>query len=54
MNLYIKYFVVWLLFMAIIAIIALVVPKFSAVIDKQIEKFKRPKDTEIQSEQEKE
>ena len=40
MIVYLKYFVIWLLFMGLIAAVTLVVPKLAKVIEKKIEKIK--------------
>ena len=40
MIVYLKYFVIWLLFMGLIAAVTLVVPKLAKVIEKKIQKMK--------------
>ncbi|MBQ1182884.1 MAG: hypothetical protein IIX60_00385 [Clostridia bacterium] len=40
MIVYLKYFVIWLLFMGLIAAVTLVVPKLAKVIEKKIQKIK--------------
>ena len=40
MIVYLKYFVIWLLFMGMIAAVTLVVPKLAKVIEKKIQKIK--------------
>ena len=43
MIIYLKYFVIWLLFMGLIAAVTLVVPKLAKVIEKKIQKIKETK-----------
>ena len=43
MMIYVKYFVIWLLFMGLIAAITLVVPKLAKVIEQKIKKIKETK-----------
>lgn len=40
MIVYLKYFVIWLLFMGLIAAVTLVVPKLAKAIEKKIQKIK--------------
>ena len=50
MDIYIKYFVIWVLFMGIIASIAVVVPKLSAFIERKFARGKEENDAETERE----
>ncbi len=40
MMTYVKYFVIWLLFMGLIAVTTLIVPKLAKVIEKKVQQIK--------------
>lgn len=47
MIVYLKYFVIWLLFMGLIAAVTLVVPKLAKAIEKKVQEIKETRESKF-------